>query len=527
MSWRVVNLGDLVEDFSLRAKDLNLDASILNFYGVSNTDGIIPTKNAAKDKAEKYKILEKDCFAYNPYRINVGSIALLEEDIKGLISPAYVVFKPKPKSIIPQLLLMFLKSPEGLRQIKIHARGTVRQALRFADLCKIELSLPAYEEQIDFFKKIKETELTSQNLLFVFNHQLDMVKQLRQTFMKEAMQGKLVPQNPTDESASLLLQKIITEKERLIKDKKLKRGKVSGQSVSKVENWVIPNSWVTAKTDDIFFVTKLAGFEYSEHINFQQNGEIPVVRAQNVRPFKLKKTNLLYIDLKTSLLLERCALTKESLLVTFIGAGIGDVARFNELERWHLAPNVAKLEPFENCEKFYNLKFLNYFLSSPEGRSEIFKHVKATAQPSLSMGTIRDIDISLPPLSEQNRIVIKLDKLMDQCDKLEASINESQTQNELLLKKVLTEALGIKTQKVDPQNIIPKKEKRASKFDPNTTLMEIVTLLKKHGKLHAEELWKMSKHPDDIDAFYAELKKQIELSKTVKESKEKGYLELA
>jgi type I restriction enzyme S subunit len=156
---------------------------------------------------------------------------------------------------------------------------------------------------------------------------------------------------------------------------------------------------------------------------------------------------LLFIDEEISLLLDRCALTKESLLVTFIGAGIGDVARFCESERWHLAPNVAKLEPFEGCEAFYNLKYLNYFLSSPDGREEIFKHVKATAQPSLSMGTIRDIDVPLPPLPEQQRIVAKLDELMTYCDELEVSIKASQQQNELLLQQVLREALEPKEMK--------------------------------------------------------------------------------
>src|SRR5690554_730274 len=116
MSWRTVNLGQLVDNFSVRAKDHPAVTSELEFCGVSNEDGITKSKFAAEHKADDYKIIEKDCFAYNPYRINVGSIGLLEEDIKGLISPAYVVFKPKPKSIIPQLLLMFLKSQEGLRQ---------------------------------------------------------------------------------------------------------------------------------------------------------------------------------------------------------------------------------------------------------------------------------------------------------------------------------------------------------------------------------------------------------------------------
>ena len=75
------------------------------------------------------------------------------------------------------------------------------------------------------------------------------------------------------------------------------------------------------------------------------------------------------------------------------------------------------------------------------GQREIFKHVKATAQPSLSMGTIRDIDFAIPPLAEQKRIVKKLDELMQYCNELEVSIRESESQNEELLQQVLREAL--------------------------------------------------------------------------------------
>jgi len=440
MSWRTVRLGELVENFSVRAKDVG-GAEGLDFYGVSNEDGIIKTKYAAEDKAEDYKIIEKGCFAYNPYRVNVGSIGLVSDDTRGLISPAYVIFKPKPKSIIPELLFKFLKSAEGLRQIIFYARGTVRQALRFEDLCNIEISIPDYSEQQGLYNKLINSQKSSNILDAELKNQLELLKKLRQQLLQDAVQGKLVEQNKKDEPASELLNKIQKQKDILIKQKKLKIGRATEQSVSLIDDVEIPKSWQWCKSDEIFFVTKLAGFEYSEHISLKESGDIPVVRAQNVRPLSIDKTNLLYIDAKTSATLERCALIKKCLLVTFIGAGIGDVATFEETERWHLAPNVAKMEPFEGCEELTNVKYLNYYLMSRLGQKEIFKHVKATAQPSLSMGTIRDIDFAIPPLAEQNRIVQKLDELMQYCNELEASIKQSESQNEKILQQVLREAL--------------------------------------------------------------------------------------
>ncbi len=71
-----------------------------------------------------------------------------------------------------------------------------------------------------------------------------------------------------------------------------------------------------------------------------------------------------------------------------------------------------------------------------------------------------------------------------------------------------------------------KKPSREIKYNSKTMLMDLVKILRENGQLHAEDLWKMSKYPNDIDAFYAELKNQVEQKKTIKESDKKGYLEL-
>jgi type I restriction enzyme S subunit len=192
----------------------------------------------------------------------------------------------------------------------------------------------------------------------------DGIQKLRELILTLAMQGKLVPQDPNDQPASELLKEIEAEKQQLIKEKKLKVGQLTNDSKEINKNIELPSSWMWVKGIDLFFITKLAGFEYTKYINLQDVGEVPVIRAQNVKPFELNTENLKYIDIKTSKLLERCALTKEALLVTFIGAGIGDVALFDFQTRWHLAPNVAKMEPFLGCEDKVNLKYITYFLNS-------------------------------------------------------------------------------------------------------------------------------------------------------------------
>ncbi len=445
-------LGEYIEKWHVKKADWQGEHE-LEVLGVSNVDGITTTSHVKSEDLSGYLVIEPKTFAYNPYRINVGSVGLTPENTYGVVSPAYIVFKVQEGKLIPELLLEFLKSFDGLQQINKYARGTVRKALRFDDLCKIEVNFPSFEEQKSIFEKKLIVEKKSDELETEIQTQKQLLTKLKQSILQEAIKGKLTAdwraQNPNTEPASELLKRIKAEKAQLIKDKKLKKGNTINHPRNLIAESSFPNNWLKIKADEILFVTKLAGFEYSKHISLQHNGEIPVIRAQNVRPLNIDKSNLLYIDRETSLLLDRCSLTKPCLLVTFIGAGIGDVATFKENERWHLAPNVAKMEPFDGCENLINITYLNYFLLSPIGRDEVFKHIKATAQPSLSMSTIRDIDFLIPPLEEQKAIVEKVETLMQKCTKLEEEIKTSEANAQMLMQAVLKEAFEGKQEVVE------------------------------------------------------------------------------
>lgn len=147
--------------------------------------------------------------------------------------------------------------------------------------------------------------------------------------------------------------------------------------------------------------------------NGTNDGEVPIVRAKNVKPNKFMENEEEFISLDLSEQLQRCALDESCILMTFIGAGIGEVAIFENRRRNHLAPNVAKIVPH-----IYMNKYMLYYFMSPTGQQEIFKFMKAVAQPSLSMDTIRWVKISIPPLKEQRRIVTKIENLLPYCDRL-------------------------------------------------------------------------------------------------------------
>lgn len=139
-----------------------VDISIPNhrMIGVSNSDGITDLTTSKKDGFEKYKIVEKNNFIYNPMRINVGSIALYEGDDTCITSPDYVVFEVTNGYPI-KALLFFLKSKQGLQEIAENVQGSVRQRLYFENLCAVnvpEFDSKDYKVIEDLFSKLDKLE---------------------------------------------------------------------------------------------------------------------------------------------------------------------------------------------------------------------------------------------------------------------------------------------------------------------------------------------------------------------------------
>ena len=290
-------------------------------------------------------------------------------------------------------------------------------------------------------------------------------KQLKNSILQWAIQGKLVPQDPNDEPASVLLEKIRIEKARLIKEGKIKKDKnesfiFRGDDNSYYEKFLatgevkciddeipfeIPQGWEWTRVGNIFFVTKLAGFEYTKFFTkeaLSASNPIPIVRAQNVRMGFFEENKNEAISEILSNQLERSALNKKCLLMTFIGAGIGDTCIFPAERKNHLAPNVAKIEPLDDS---ISLNYAVFALMSPCGQRGVNAIKKSTAQPSLSMETIRKLLIPIPPLKEQKCISLKLSEalpLVEKYSKVQEEQNQLNVEIQYLLKKsILQEAI--------------------------------------------------------------------------------------
>ena len=124
------------------------------------------------------------------------------------------------------------------------------------------------------------------------------------------------------------------------------------------------------------------------------------------------------------------------LLVVFVGAGTGNVATVPLNKMFFLGPNIGMARPYFEI----NTRYIELFLQSPQGKHMLMATVKAVAQPSLSMGTIRQTPFVFCSLQEQNEILQEIESRLSVCDKMEQSINESIEKAEALRQSILKKA---------------------------------------------------------------------------------------
>lgn len=441
MSWKKHKLGELLENFSVRAKEIE-DYANLEFFGVSNEIGITESKYAAEDNPEEYKIIERGCFAYNPYRINVGSVALVNADQRGLISPAYVVFKAKPQSIVPELLLKFLKSSEGLREIKKHARGTVRQALRFEDLCKIEIELPDYDVQESLHKKLEFLFQNGQKIVNEQNNQLNILVKLQKQILQDAVQGKLVSQDPNDEPARKLLERIKEIKKKLVQHKKIKKGKSLPPINPEEIPFEIPENWVWCRLGEISFYSE-AGKSYKASEINAKSGEFGVIKTSAITTSLFNENENKRLPIQKNLY-DKILIKEGNLLFCRASGSKGlagkscvvlskpkaNLILSDKSIRYVLPDDIVT--QYIHC--FNSSSFAeNYYMQLRTGKS--------TTMNNISREQFDELIIPLPPLPEQHRIILKKDHLMTRLDNLMLSIKQNQKYTQELLHVALKEAL--------------------------------------------------------------------------------------
>ncbi|TVZ39353.1 type I restriction enzyme S subunit [Alteromonadaceae bacterium 2753L.S.0a.02] len=251
------------------------------------------------------------------------------------------------------------------------------------------------------------------------------VKKLRELILELAVRGLLVPQDPNDEPASVLLKKIGQEKWRLVEEKKIKKQRPLSKIEKSEEPFKLPSGWMWTRLGDL--VEMYNGRAFKSH-EWRESGGLPIVRIQNLNNQDLSFN---YFEGELS---EHHRINDNSFLISWSGTPGTSFGAFI----WRRG-EAALNQHINNCIfhiEHINLEFMrlavngcmNHFISMAQGGVGL-KHV--------TKGTLNNAIIGFPPEDEQNRIVTKVNELMTLCDRLEQQQETSISAHQTLVESLL------------------------------------------------------------------------------------------
>lgn len=333
--------------------------------------------------------------------------------------------------------------------VKNTKAGTSKEAIGLRALGDYDLPYIDYKQQRQVAKRFNNATDFSDNLNSEFLSQLSLIKDLRQAFLREAMQGKLVSNETSDgKTGADLLQEIQTEKEKLIKEKKIKKSKPLPPISDHEVPFRIPENWAWCRLGELS-----QNIVYGTSTKTKDEGEVPVFRMGNITTDgKLLLSNLKYTDSDIADL-PSLYLQEYDLLFNRTNSFelVGKSAVFNEVGKFTCASYLIIVR-FIKKNHFPN--FICKYINSKVCRITQLEPniIQQNGQANFNGTKLANILIPLPPKEVINRLNSKLDSLMEYCDELEKSIKESQNYNEQLLQQVLRESLEGKNE-VENENL--------------------------------------------------------------------------
>jgi restriction endonuclease S subunit len=436
MSWKEIKFADFLKERKGLLEPNN--TNLFNYKKIDKIDfakGNLFLTEYTPTKTKQIIVYPND-FIFSGLNIEKGAVTINTTGEQLVVSANYSTCEVDYSIIDMDFFLLFMKSLSFKNLLKENLKKDYGFT-RPKHLEQIKFFIPStLEEQRNLVKLANKNTQIVDEISTEINHQTNYIKKLRQQILQDAVQGKLVPQNKSDEPASELLKKIKAEKAKLIAEKKLKKEKDLPPIKREEIPFEIPENWVWCRGE---IVASYIDPQPSHRTPPESKDGIPYIAMSDIR----KDGSLDFNSsrkVSTATLLEhqnRYKLKEGDFIFGKIGT-IGKPVKLPSPFNYTLSANVILIQPER---KIVNQDYLFYFLSSPAAERNLLENKSTMSYPVFGMGKARNMPIPLPPLSEQNRIVQKIDEIMKYCNQLETSIKESEIQNEKILQQVLREAL--------------------------------------------------------------------------------------
>ena len=423
-SWTWCRLIDIYNFIDYRGSTPNKISSGIPLITAKNVKlGYIDYKTKEYISEEEYRKRQSRGIAHKgdilfTTEAPLGNVALADLDIFSVGQRLITLQQyTDHNKLINAQFVYFILSDCFQSQVQKQCTGTTVKGIKAEKLKKLYIPVPPLAEQKRIVAKIEElepliekytkaeTELSKLNTNFP--------NQLKKSILQYAIQGKLVPQNPEDEPANILLEKIRAEKQKLKKEKKIKkeknesiiftRDKSHYEEIKGIERCIddeipfeIPDNWAWCRLDNILIL--VSGQDLTpEKYNTTTDGIPYITGASN-------------IDNNENVILNRWTTKpvsiaiKDDLLITCKGT-IGKMAFLQE-NKVHIARQIMAIRPILECD----MRYIKIVLEN------LIFHLNSTAKsmiPGISRNDVLKLLLPFPPLAEQKRIVEKVEEIFD------------------------------------------------------------------------------------------------------------------
>ena len=424
-SWKWVRLGEIEEiNLGFTYKPTYVSEGIY-FLSVKNiTKGQIDFSNAKKISQKTY---DEAAYGSKPHKgdvlfgrvCSIGNPQIVDTEIPFCIFVSLGFLRDHTNILEKKFICVWMRSPHFFKQVNENVKGAAQKNLNTSWLSRFLIPLPPLEEQKRIVAKIEELEPLinqydqAEQELSTLNDKFP--EQLKKSILQYAIQGKLVSQDETDEPAEVLYAKIQAEKQKLIKEGKIKKDKPLPPITEDEIPFPIPPTWKWVRLGEIVkYIQRGKSPEYTDI------KKVPVISQKCNQWNGLDISSVKFITERSlyNYNQERYLLT-DDLLLNSTGTGtVGRVGIYYEnLNPYHIAvadSHVTVVRPL-----WVSSKYLYNFFASPYIQLNIENLCDgSTNQIELALQTVKKILIPLPPLEEQHRIVAKVEELLQQCNKM-------------------------------------------------------------------------------------------------------------
>ena len=329
-----------------------------------------------------------------------------------------------------KFLFYYLMSPDfdAYANSTDNAKGVAYPAINDTKLYRALIPVPPEEEQKRIIKRLKKVlpYVDTYSITYSETESLNNAfpDRIKKSILQYAVQGKLVPQNPSDEPASILLERIRAEKQRLIAEGKIKKDKHESvifrrdnshyEKLDGIERCIddeipfdIPNNWVWTRLRSIASVLGGKRIPAGRHLTTENTGYV-YIRVSDMKNGWVSTENLQYVPEDIFPSISKYIINAEDIFITVAGT-IGRVGKIPpEIDGANLTENADRL-----VFSILDQDWLILELQSSLVQAQIIEATTKVGQPKLAIARIENLLIALPPLTEQRRIVEKQRELFN------------------------------------------------------------------------------------------------------------------